>query len=158
MAYPSPSQVKPIVPRPCEGHRRRFSEADKRRSRSACASGRSPSVVRAGSVRGDETCSGRWTYRPGVLVLELLQPPRPGRAANHRTSLPIQVGRLTDSGFATGVCHRHAIAASLKNQCPKTVMPSSISAPSRPGNSVCGLAASEQLAVDRHRSSCHLVQ
>jgi hypothetical protein len=31
MAYPSSSQDRPIVPRPREGHRRRFSEADKRR-------------------------------------------------------------------------------------------------------------------------------
>lgn len=31
MAYPSSSQVEPIVPRPREGHRRRFSEVDKRR-------------------------------------------------------------------------------------------------------------------------------
>ncbi|MBZ0211069.1 MAG: transposase [Hyphomicrobium sp.] len=31
MAYPSSSQGRPIVARPREGHRRRFSEADKRR-------------------------------------------------------------------------------------------------------------------------------
>ncbi len=31
MAYPSSLQDRPIVPRPREGHRRRFSEADKRR-------------------------------------------------------------------------------------------------------------------------------
>ena len=31
MTYPSSRPVGPIVPRPCEGHRRRFGEADKRR-------------------------------------------------------------------------------------------------------------------------------
>src|SRR3954451_782246 len=52
----------------------------------------------------------------GVLVLELLQPAHLGRQQPVVLLLPIEVGRLANTGLAANVRHRHSIGALLQNE------------------------------------------